>query len=330
MRLPVEPEPVEGFSAKKIVAAIDEAGGQKRPGPAGKAEPEATKGTLKAENALKTIMEPLAGFPFVSGADLAAALAAVLTVLVRLCLPKVPLFGITAPEKGSGKSLLADAIALIGTGLKCTLIPYSHDAEEVRKSLFTHALKGTSVLNFDNIATTFKGDFLCALLTSTTIDDRILGASKSVTAPNVMTILATGNNLTIAGDLTTRALLILTTRALLIQIDAEMEKPEERHFEIDLTRWIPENRARLVTAGLTILRAYHLAGRPKPDWKEFGRFEDWSNLVRGALVWLDTEDPLATRRGLADADSRNREPGSGIDGLARPVRRCADNGGRGY
>ena len=48
-------------------------------------------------------------------------------------------------------------------------------------------------------------------------------------------------------------------------------------------------------AGLTVLRAFVVAGRPGLDkLTPFGRFEDWSNLVRGALVWLGEPDPAKT------------------------------------
>ena len=46
-----------------------------------------------------------------------------------------------------------------------------------------------------------------------------------------------------------------------------------------------------------------VAGRPGLDRLEpFGRFEDWSNLVRGALVWLGEPDPCYTRAFIAGDD----------------------------
>ena len=59
--------------------------------------------------------------------------------------------------------------------------------------------------------------------------------------------------------------------------------------------YIPAHRADLVVAGLTVLRAYHVAGRPDMDLTVFGRFEEWSDWVRSSLVWLGHSDPCITR-----------------------------------
>jgi putative DNA primase/helicase len=49
------------------------------------------------------------------------------------------------------------------------------------------------------------------------------------------------------------------------------------------------------------LRAYHVAGKPgKPT--PLGSFEDWSDIVRGALLRLDCDDPVATMVEVRAAD----------------------------
>ena len=94
--------------------------------------------------------------------------------------------------------------------------------------------------------------------------------------------IATGNNLVVAGD--------LTTRIVPCNLDPQVERPEEREFQRNLYDWIPANRPALIQAGLTVLRAYIVAGKPKQPIKNFARFEDWSRLVRSALVWLGSVD----------------------------------------
>ncbi|MDR0881611.1 MAG: hypothetical protein LBP55_03595 [Candidatus Adiutrix sp.] len=249
-----------------------------------------------AEKALTAILAPLAGFPFVDDPDKAAAVAAVLTVIARPCLSVVPMFAITARTMATGKTLLAWLIAFVGAGRNnWASASYTTDAEELAKSVLSLALAGETIQCFDNIDRPFKSGKLCDWITNPEIGGRILGQSKTSTIPNLVTFLATGNNLTLAGD--------LTTRALRIAMDAGVEHPEERAFEVDLRQWVPANRGRLVAAGLNILRAYHLAGKPKPQgWSEFGRFEAWSDLVRGAVVWLGMDDPLVTKDSLAELD----------------------------
>lgn len=122
----------------------------------------------------------------------------------------------------------------------------------------------------------------------------MLGASTTATVPTDVCFLATGNNLTIIGD--------LSTRVVLCQLDPGIERPEEHSFTINLHQYSPENRACLVKAGLLILRAYHVAGRPKQNIKQFGRFEEWSDWVRSAIVWLGLPDPCSTRKEIESTD----------------------------
>ena len=55
-------------------------------------------------------------------------------------------------------------------------------------------------------------------------------------------------------------------------------------------------------AVLTMMRAYVVAGWPKQKIKPFGRFEQWSNLVRSTLVWLGCEDPCESRKSIISSD----------------------------
>lgn len=112
--------------------------------------------------------------------------------------------------------------------------------------------------------------------------------------PTLCCWIATGNNLVVAGD--------LTTRIVPCNLDPQVERPEEREFSRNLYDWIPANRPALVQAVLTVLRGYIVAGRPKQPIKNFARFEDWSGLVRAALVWLGEADPLTGREQLEDGD----------------------------
>ena len=94
---------------------------------------------------------------------------------------------------------------------------------------------------------------------------------------------ATGNGLTFAGD--------LIRRVVSINIDAEVEFPEERVFKVDALDIAREQRVEFVVAGLTILRAYAISGAKKEP--KIGSFERWSDRVRSALVWVGMSDPYA-------------------------------------
>jgi len=85
---------------------------------------------------------------------------------------------------------------------------------------------------------------------------RLLGYSKQVEVIINAAVYATGNNLTIAND--------LTDRTLLCSLDAGCERPGARHFDFDVIEDIHSERERLVIAALTVLRAWHVAGEPQP------------------------------------------------------------------
>ena len=62
------------------------------------------------------------------------------------------------------------------------------------------------------------------------------------------------------------------------------------------------DRARLVTAALTVLRGYIAARRPRQAGAPLGGFEGWARLVRDALLWLGAADPTLTIETTRDAD----------------------------
>ncbi|MDS4058643.1 MAG: bifunctional DNA primase/polymerase [Candidatus Contendobacter sp.] len=243
--------------------------------------------------------EVLSGFSFAAPNDRAAALSAILTALVRPSLRTAPMHVFSAPQKGSGKTLLANCVALVATGREATAMVFTADPEEQRKRLMSVLMSGDQVLCLDNLEGVLAGDALCAALTSDSISDRLLGTQRQGTAPTCVTWLATGNNLSVGGD--------MTRRVVYCTIDPRCERPEEREFSRNLSEWIPAHRPALVVAGLTALRAYIAAGRPAQPTLNFGSFEGWHGLVRAALVWLGEADPLASRGDIEDADPVRRK-----------------------
>lgn len=247
-----------------------------------------------AKKAKDELLFVLKDFPFENEVSKSVAIAAILTALIRRSISTAPLFGFTAPKMASGKSLLADIVALIATGKPNSVIPQAENEAEEKKRLMALLMEGDPVICYDNIERPFGSAALCSVLTQKEYKDRMLGTNETRTVFTNSTFLATGNNLTFIGD--------ISTRTLLCKLDAQIERPEERAFEIDLHKFIPENRAQLVNAGLTMLKAYDNAGRPKQEIKQFGRFEQWSDWIRSTVIWLGMEDPCKSRTAIEDTD----------------------------
>ena len=234
--------------------------------------------------ALAALVDALGEFPFVLPHHQSAALALMLTAVIRRQLPAAPMFGISAREAGTGKGALASLAAIIATGRRAPETPWPATADEQRKVITATLIAGQPILILDNIVGVLSGAPLCVLITAETWSDRLLGASRLVQLPASALVVATGNNLTVAGD--------LCRRVVPIEMDAGCESPELREFERELVPWAIENRPKLVAAALTILAAHRKAGSPLPeDFKPLGSFEAWSRTVCGALVWMGKTDP---------------------------------------
>ena len=248
-----------------------------------------------ARAALKRIMHPLRGFPFVDPAAHSVALSAMLTSLVRIMLRTAPLHGFDAPTAGTGKSLLAEAVGLLGTGYRPPAMSQGKNPEEDEKRLSTVLFAGDPVIHLDNCERPVSGDFLCSMLTQEVVQARILGLSERRVLPSTPLVLASGNNLTFGGD--------PARRAVLCRLDAQVERPDTRPFDFDCHAEVLASRPHLVVAGLTILLAYRLA-QQRGDGvtlTPMGSFSDWE-WIRGALVWLDCADPADTRAAVLRND----------------------------
>ncbi len=139
---------------------------------------------------------------------------------------------------------------------------------------------------------------MCQAVEQQYLDLRPLGSSKIVRVEaGSTTIFATGNNITIAGDLCRRT---ITSR-----LDAELESPQLRQFKYNPIKSILDDRGKYIAACLTICRAYIVADRPGV-LPRLASFEAWSDTVRSALVWLGKADPLDTMEDIR-ADDPERE-----------------------
>lgn len=273
----------------------------------------------EAKEAAKKIVELTADFPFahvppdVESGDpgvsrevyQAGWLSSVLTPFARFAFEgPSPLFAVDANTRGTGKSLLAavGGIIAFGAGLSTSVMPETED--EMRKVITSQIMQGARYVLLDNITRPLGGAALDAVLTSTVWKDRVLGESMMVEMPAYAVWYATGNNIKTEAD--------TARRTVHIRLSTDEAKPEERTSSAfrhpNLKAHVLKHRPEYARMALGILHGYVASDCPGaeklPGW---GSFEDWSRVVRGAVVWAGMPDPADARKRLAEQADKGAE-----------------------
>ncbi len=243
-------------------------------------------------------------FPYEDGASAANTLALMLTPLVRPAVAgPVPLALIDKPQAGTGGSLLAETVAVIGSGHTAEMLGAPRDEEEWRKQITAKLAAGATMITVDNVEGALYAPSLSRALTARTWTDRVLGRSETITVDQRATWVATGNNIQLRGD--------LPRRCYSIRLDARESRPWQReNFKHpDLLSWVAKNRGRLIHALLTLARAWFAAGKPKAEnLPRLGSFEAWAETVGGMVAFAGIPDFLGNLEELYDkADAGGAE-----------------------
>jgi hypothetical protein len=248
--------------------------------------PEPTRAA--AEAALALLNELLIEFSFPTEHDKSAALSAIFTAVTRPSLNLAPAFHVRAPASGSGKSYLCDLIGQFATPGESQSVSYPTTSEEATKSMLSALLSGPAVIEFDDMATDWiPHGVINRILTSETITDRILGVSKMATVSTRTLILGSGNNVGPIRD--------LSRRVLTIHLDTRSATPATIQYKGLPIDQVKANRESYITAVLTIILAWQVAGKPKAKVDNIVSYSgDWSNYCRQPLLWLGLTDPATT------------------------------------
>jgi hypothetical protein len=254
--------------------------------------------------------ELLGDFPFQSDADKANAVAYVLTPFLREMIKgQIPMGLLEAPAAGTGKGLLANAIAIPSLGMPLETIPQRNNDEEWRKAITAKLIELPLFTLFDNLTGTLRSAALEAALTSENWADRMLGETRIVRTKIRTIWLATGNNLQIAGD--------LFRRIVWIRLDAKMERPEDRNpakfYHPQLLQWAKANRSKLVWAALTIIRAWIVRGK-EPGTEVMGSYESWTATLGGILKLIELNGFVSNlRKNRLNADDELIQLGNFVE-----------------
>lgn len=242
-------------------------------------------GPAEIQRARLLLMEEWLGdFPFAGDTDRANCLALLVTPAIRGLIPQVPMAVVDGLQMGVGKNLLADSILTVYTGQPARPMNFVDEAEELRKQITAAFRTGQEFFVFDE-AHTLDGAPLAQALTAHTWQDRILGVSHMAEFPNRVTWISLGNQVHVKGDITRRVYRI----ALQPTYDNPQDRPSSafRHpgqSGLDLGAWTRANRRDLMTAILTLVRAWFAAGQPYTRrGSSFGSFETWERYAGGIV-----------------------------------------------
>lgn len=249
---------------------------------------------MSPQEALKALREPFAEFPFEREGMIDVIVALVLTIVCRQTIAgNVPLFALDASQKGAGKSLLATSVSLLALGEHVAFASWPDDANELDKRLSAIALSAAPYASFDE-AQVVGGGALNSLLTGNGRHSfRRLGKTERVIADWYTVLSVAANNIAIKGDTRRRTLECRLTPGV-----------RRRVHTLDLPTWIPENRARLLGAAISLVRP-QIGRTTGPVWPSF---EQWARTIAGAIITAGGHDVTQFRTADdEETDAQTRE-----------------------
>lgn len=219
----------------------------------------------------------------------ANTLGLLLTPFTRGMYPTAPLAVIDGVDAGVGKGILMDLFSQVWKGTASTPQSYNDSDDENRKMIFSAVRSGADLIWLDE-AHFLQGGSLSKNLTAPVIEERILGVSQIAAFPNRITWVSSGNQVQMKGDIFRRVYRIR------IEPNGPWLDREQTTFTIpDIQNWTSKNRGKLLSAVLTIIRSWHLAGRPEVT-KDFASFNEWQGIVGGILAHAGIEGFLEGRK----------------------------------
>jgi hypothetical protein len=235
--------------------------------------------------AKKLLFDLFSEFHFESDADRENHIACLITAAIRPTIKGlVPLMVYDKPVIGAGASLLGELISGITTGRPASMVqaPDKNTEGEWNKLIIGLLREGRSINIFDNVEGDIYSAALAALLTASLYRGRVLGKNATEEYPNNALWICNGNNIQITHD--------LPRRCVWIRLATETARPYERtDWKIqNIREYVIEHQSEYLSAILTIVRGWCLAGKPTPDKKlqVMGSFEMWRDTLGGIMKFI--------------------------------------------
>jgi len=244
-------------------------------------EPEELYG-LEPETDIQQIQdelhELLIDFPFKDEASRQNFIGLLLTPLLAPAIDgNRPLHLLLSPLERTGKTKLAEEVfGGVILGRETPALQITDRDEERDKRLLALLLQGETIVHLDNLPPTVDSAALASILTATTYQGRILGASRIVCLLNTLTVVGSGNNTECSGE--------IAKRTVPIQLQPRTAHPEARKdfLHPNLRAHVKQSRRRILSVLLGMIENWLTQGR-KPHKNRFGGFETWSETIGGIL-----------------------------------------------
>ena len=227
-------------------------------------------------------------FPWEADADRANYLGILFTpILRRYIRALIPFTVFTATMPSSGKTILTSGPGML-YGQR--VLTWTDDDAELKKAITSVLADPVGAIIFDNLAegTVIKSPVLARLITDRTWADRLLGGNVIASYSNDRLWCATGNNLRLGGD--------MASRTVLIRLDPDMPKPQERTgFAIpNLDHWIlsAANQRKVLWNLLVLVIDWTSKDAPREQGITMRQFTPWAEAVGGLLAHHEIKDFL--------------------------------------
>jgi hypothetical protein len=183
-------------------------------------------------------------------------------------------------------------------------------------------LQGAPAILLDNLQRHVASSTLESMLTEEVADIRTFGRLSSIRVACRALVLLTANNASLRRD--------MLRRSLPVRIVVPDEKPELRSFDFDPVDEARRDRQELLTAAFTLILAWLKArelAENKCHRKPLGSFEEWADLVAGAVSWLTGKSPVDLIEEQKDQDQNSGDARYLIETLAEWQAKLLDEQG---
>jgi hypothetical protein len=230
-------------------------------------------------DALRNMWGPWEAYDFATDEDRGAMLSAIVAAVCRPALDLCPGYFFDAPVQASGKTRAAGALGALIRNQRGGITPFvgGNGAEaEMSKKIVSMLRAGEGFVCIDNIVGRWSSPVLASLITDGAVNERVLGSNTWYKGDARIFVTATGNQAQPDTD--------LGRRFIRVRIDPRCERPQARDFSFDPVERALRERTAIAWGVLVLIRAHRAAGGAA-NGKGGAGFEQWSGLVRQAVLW---------------------------------------------